>query len=142
MKTPTKKNNQITGNIGLFYASFQLSKLGWNVLPTSRNAAAIDIVVYNQSATKTFTIQMKTVSKSVAIPLGNNLEKLVGDFLIICSNAELDFPEVYIYTIDQAKELCKPCNNKDGSTSYWIDKKDYRKEENRNNWTLIGSGID
>lgn len=142
MDAPKRKNNQITGNIGLFYASFQLSKLGWNVLPTSRNAAGIDIVIYNQSATKTYTIQMKTVSKSVPIPLGNNLEKLVGNFLIICSNAELDVPEVYVYTIDQAKGLCKTSNNKDGSTSYWIETKDYRKEANRDNWTLIGNGND
>ena len=34
---------QITGNIGLYYTCYQLSRLGWNVMPTSRNARGIDI---------------------------------------------------------------------------------------------------
>lgn len=35
--------SQITGNIGLFYACYELSRKGWNVMPTSRNARGIDI---------------------------------------------------------------------------------------------------
>ena len=33
-----KKSNQIVGNVGLYYVCYELSKRGWNVLPTSRNA--------------------------------------------------------------------------------------------------------
>ena len=44
MKRPLK----IVGNIGLSYACFKLSELGWNVMPTSRNARGIDVVwLYN-----------------------------------------------------------------------------------------------
>jgi len=42
------KNKQITGNAGLFYVAYKLSTMGWNVLPTSRNAKGIDIVAYSE----------------------------------------------------------------------------------------------
>jgi hypothetical protein len=29
---------QITGNVGLYYCCYRLSQLGWNVMPTARNA--------------------------------------------------------------------------------------------------------
>jgi len=58
-----KTNNQIVGNIGLYYVCFELSKRGWNVLPTSRNAKGVDIVIYNQDATKKHTIQVKALTK-------------------------------------------------------------------------------
>jgi len=38
---------QITGNIGLYYTCYRLSRLGWNVMPTSRNARGIDIIAYS-----------------------------------------------------------------------------------------------
>lgn len=38
------KNRQITGNVGLFHICYTLSRRGWNVLPTSRNAKGIDIL--------------------------------------------------------------------------------------------------
>ena len=41
-KLPT----QITGNAGLYYVCYELTKRGWNVLPTSRNAKGVDIVIY------------------------------------------------------------------------------------------------
>ena len=35
--------NQVTGNAGLFFVSYRLSCLGWNVLLTSRNTRGVDI---------------------------------------------------------------------------------------------------
>ena len=29
---------QLTGNVGLYYCCYRLSLLGWNVMPTARNA--------------------------------------------------------------------------------------------------------
>jgi len=42
-----KLETQIVGNIGMYYACYQLSKLGWNVMPTARNAKGIDIIAYS-----------------------------------------------------------------------------------------------
>ena len=35
------RDNQLVGNVGLYYICYELSRLGWNVLPTSRNARGI-----------------------------------------------------------------------------------------------------
>jgi len=33
-------SKQIVGNTGLYYVCYELSKRGWNVMPTARNTAA------------------------------------------------------------------------------------------------------
>lgn len=40
-------DNQIVGNAGLYYVCYRLSLLGWNVMPTARNARGIDVVAYS-----------------------------------------------------------------------------------------------
>ena len=44
-----KHEPQIIGNIGMFYACYRLSCLGWNVMPTSRNARGV--IAYSPNAT-------------------------------------------------------------------------------------------
>ncbi|ABM23214.1 hypothetical protein Sputw3181_0363 [Shewanella sp. W3-18-1] len=39
-----KLETQVTGNIGMYYACYKLSCMGWNVMPTARNARGIDII--------------------------------------------------------------------------------------------------
>src|SRR5688500_15621059 len=58
MVTATKRlQNQVTGNAGLYYCSYRLSLLGWNVMPTSRNARGVDIIAYNADASQFVGIQ-------------------------------------------------------------------------------------
>jgi hypothetical protein len=57
-----RKKTQITGNTGMFYVCYQLSKMGWNVMPTARNAKGIDIIAYNSDTTKMISIHEKRVS--------------------------------------------------------------------------------
>jgi hypothetical protein len=59
--------------VGLFYVCYQLSKLGWNVMPTSRNAKGIDIIIYSQDGKRKHTIQLKSLQKKLGVPLGSNL---------------------------------------------------------------------
>ena len=35
-----KLDAQVVGNVGLYYVCYKLSRLGWNVMPTARNARA------------------------------------------------------------------------------------------------------
>jgi hypothetical protein len=49
-----KISNQLVGNMGLYYICYELSKRGWNALPTSRNARGIDIVIYSQDAVRKY----------------------------------------------------------------------------------------
>lgn len=46
-----KLESQVVGNIGMYYACYQLSRMGWNVMLTSRNAKGIDIIAYDRSGT-------------------------------------------------------------------------------------------
>lgn len=45
-----KLDSQITGNTGLYYTCYKLSRMGWNVMPTARNARGIDSVAYNRES--------------------------------------------------------------------------------------------
>ncbi|HZW57961.1 MAG TPA: hypothetical protein VFF30_16850 [Nitrososphaerales archaeon] len=40
-------NRQVTGNVGMYWVAYKLSSIGWNFMPTSRNAKGIDIVIYD-----------------------------------------------------------------------------------------------
>lgn len=68
-------NPQLIGNAGLFYCCYKLSLLGWNVMPTSRNARGVDIVAYNQDATRFIGVQVKALTKRNPVSLGTSLER-------------------------------------------------------------------
>src|SRR5438552_2041836 len=74
MKPRSQSQNQVVGNVGLFYVCYRLSRFGWNVMPTARNAKGIDILIYSQDATRTHTLQVKALSKRNPVPLGGKLE--------------------------------------------------------------------
>lgn len=75
-----KLNSQIIGNIGLYYTCYRLSRMGWNVMPTARNARGIDIVAYNRDGSRFIGVQVKSLSKRFPVPLGTSLDKIIGDF--------------------------------------------------------------
>ncbi len=45
-------NAQIVGNVGLYFACYHLSLLGWNVMPTAWNARGVDVIAYNVLGTR------------------------------------------------------------------------------------------
>ena len=67
----------------MYYACYKLSCMGWNVMPTARNARGIDIIAYNKEGTDFIGVQVKALSKRNPVPLGNSLEKVMGDFWLI-----------------------------------------------------------
>jgi hypothetical protein len=134
-----KHDSQVVGNAGLYYTCYRLSKLGWNVLPTSRNAKGIDIVAYNQDASHTITIQVKSLSRRNPVPLGNKLDYLLADFIVICRNVLADSPECFVLNSGEVKNSAH-CGKKDGKTSYWLQPCEYEQERFRENWARIGFG--
>jgi len=56
---------QVVSNVGLYFAAYRLSQMGWNVMPTSRNARGVDILAYDMSARRFRGVQVKTLSKRV-----------------------------------------------------------------------------
>ena len=130
-----KKNNQLVGNIGLFYVCYELSKRGWNCLPTTRNAKGVDLIIYSQDAKKHYTIQVKSLSKRNPIPFGSK-PQLIADFVILVRNV-FDTPEVYLMKPEEIKErLNKEVKN--GRISYWLEPKNY--EDFKDRWEIVGEG--
>lgn len=136
-----KPSKQIIGNAGLYYICYELSKRGWNVLPTSRNTKGVDIIIFSQKAQRRYTIQVKSLSKRDPVPLGSSLENLFGDYLIICRKVFNDKPEIFIAKISDVKNgslIHEGIRNE--RKSYWLQPKDY--EQFKDNWEVIGEGYD
>ena len=133
-----KLDNQITGNIGLYYACFKLSCLGWNVLPTSRNARGVDIIAYNHDGTHFFGIQVKALTKRDPVPIGTNLEKIMGDFWIVVNNIANE-PSAFILLPTEIREGVYR-GEKDSRVSYWLQARYYESDTFREAWYRIGRG--
>ncbi len=129
---------QIVGNIGMYYVCYQLSLRGWNVMPTARNAKGIDLIAYSPDGCKFLGIQVKTLSKRNAIPIGSSLDKVMGDYWIIVTKAASGTPDVFIFTPEEIKNLAH--SNKSGEkSSYWVEPKNYDKKEFKDAWDRIGA---
>jgi hypothetical protein len=132
-------NQQTVGNIGLFYV-YRLSRMGWNVMPTARNAKGIDILIYSQDASQTRTIQVKTLSKRSPVPLSNKLDHLFADFVVVCRDVIREIPECFILTPAEIRKLVHR-GEKNGKVSFWLQPRDYATEQFREKWERIGSGL-
>jgi hypothetical protein len=140
MKPRSANNNQVVGNVGLFYVCYRLSRLGWNVMPTARNARGIDILIYNQDATRTYTVQVKSLTKRSPVPLGGKLDGLFGDFFIVCRKVALETPECFVLTPTEVRDLAHT-GEKDGKTTHWLQPKQYETVQFRDKWDRIGEGV-
>jgi len=130
-----KYPKQITGNTGLYYVCYELSKRGWNVMPTSRNARGTDIIAYSLDGRRMITIEVKSLKGKGAIWLDpSSLSK----YLIICRNLS-DVPELFIARINNTlKSKLVHKENKDGKIKSWLNISDFKIY--RDNWLVIGKG--
>jgi hypothetical protein len=103
--TPRVLSRQTVGNVGLFYVCFKLSQLGWNVMPTARNAKGIDLLAYNEDASRVVTVQVKSLSDRVAVPLGKTLNNLLAEYVVICTNVGAEIPESFVLTSSGVRSL-------------------------------------
>jgi hypothetical protein len=128
-------NTQIVGNMGLYLVCYELSKLGWNVMPTARNARGVDIIAYNATATRFLGIQVKSLSKRNPVPLGPTLDKVMGDFWFIVNNLA-GTPGIYILKPQEVRERAHR-GVKEDRISYWLQPKTYMTQEFENSWTRL-----
>ena len=139
MATAARANIQVVGNTGLHYVCYRLTRLGWNVMPTARNARGIDLLIYSQDATRKYTVQVKALSKSSPVPLGGKLDNLFGDFFVICRNIASDEPECFILKPGEVQSGAHR-GEKEGRISYWLQPKEYAIDKFRERWQRIGKG--
>lgn len=130
--------SQVIGNAGLYYTCYRLSCLGWNVMPTSRNARGIDIVAYSSDGSCFKGIQVKALSKRNPVPIGANLDKIMGEFWVIVNNV-LEKPTAFVMLPSEVKDMVHR-GEKEGRVSYWLQPNSYDREEYREAWDRIGHG--
>lgn len=131
---------QVIGNVGLYFAAYRLSQMGWNVMPTARNARGIDLLAYDASAGRYLGIQVKALSKpKPPVPLGTSIEQLMGDWWIIVTKVAASDPECFIMKPDEVKRLAHR-GEKEGRISYWLQPSKYHTEAFREAWNRIGRG--
>lgn len=130
---------QITGNAGLYYCCYHLTLLGWNVMPTARNARGVDIIAYSRDASRFVGVQVKALSKRSPVPLGNTLDKCMGDFWVIVNKVTTQAPSAFVMHPDEVKRLAHR-GEKDGRISYWLQPAAYDRPEYHEAWARIGRG--
>jgi hypothetical protein len=128
-------NAQIVGNIGLYFVCYELSKRGWNVMPTTRNARGIDIIAYHLEVAEYVGIQVKSLSKKNPVPVGGSLDKVLGDFWIIVNNLDAQHG-VFVMTPTEVKERAHR-GEKNGKVSFWLQPKSYMLPEFEGRWDRI-----
>lgn len=133
-----KLDPQLTGNAGLYYCCYHLSLLGWNVMPTARNARGVDIIAYSQDATRKLAIQVKALSQRYPVPLGTSLEKIMGDYWIIV-NRVASSPAAFVLLPSEVKELAHR-GEKDDRVSFWLQPTSYDQVQFKEKWDRIGHG--
>lgn len=129
---------QVVGNAGLYYCCYKLSLLGWNVMPTARNARGVDIIAYNEDATEKRAIQVKALSKRSPVPLGLSLDKVMGDFWVILNRVSTA-PAAFVLLPSEVRELAHR-REKEGRISYWLQPLEYEQAQFREAWRRIGRG--
>lgn len=129
-----RHRTQITGNAGLNYAAWQLSRRGWHVIPTIRNARGSDLIVTNDDETVFFGVQSKGFSKRYAVPLGMDLASLRSEWWVITIHANSDKPTCYVLRLDEVRELAT--QDKNGGR-WWLEPKIYDRDEFREAWDRI-----
>lgn len=126
-------NRQITGNVGLYYVSYKLSRMGWNVMTTSRNAKGVDIMAYNEDVKIIHKIQVKSYTERQAISFGNKVE-IFSDFYVIVTYVYKK-PVVYLLKGSEVEPLIRKQKEQN-----WLEIEDYEKNEFLENWEKIGCG--
>lgn len=117
-------DNHTVGNVGLYYVCYQLSRLGGNAMPTTRNARGVDILIYSQDGSRKHAIQVKSLSKRSPVPLGTRVDGLMGDFWVICNEVASDKPQCFVLKLDDVLRHAHR-GDKEGRTSYWLQPADY-----------------
>lgn len=139
-KKVLKLHSQVVGNVGLYYVCYRLSLMGWNAMPTARNARGIDILAYSGDGKLKVSFQVKALSKRDPVPLGHGLDNLIADWFVVLNQA-VRFPEApacFVMTTPEVERLVHI--SADGKHSHWLQPKTYDTDEFRERWDRIGRG--
>lgn len=134
--------NQLTGNAGLYHVARELSRRGWHVMPTVRNARGADLYAASDDETRVLPIQSKALSKKDPVPLGRSLENLRSPWWVITVGANSDRPICYILTLEEVKAAAHRGENANGVVSYWLQPGSYIVVDFEEAWHRLGEPSD
>ena len=125
---------QHVGNAGIFYVSYKLTTLGWNVLITSRNTAGPGMLIFSRQAKTKHTIQIKSSSTKRDCNIGTPKNFLMSDFAIICGNLKSNSPEMYIAKTTDF-ELTP------SGAGHYIKRKNYLQFSDNGSFKILGNPL-
>ncbi len=137
MPAPRKPRNQMTGNAGLFYVAWQLSRLGWHVILTVRNARGADIFAANDDESVVDAIQSKALSRRSDVPLGSKLQTLRSPWWIVTLGPNSDKPDCFVLALEEVKASAVQ-NTKEGKSTFWLPYRNFTRTEFREAWHRLG----
>ena len=130
--------HQLTGNAGMYHVARELSRRGWHVMPTVRNARGADLYAASEDETRVLPIQSKALSKRAPVPLGGSLDNLRSHWWIITINANSDLPTCFLLTLEEVKAAAHRGVNESGKVSFWLQPKVYALPEYQEAWHRLG----
>jgi len=151
-----KKSNNLVGVTGEYYVCVELGKRGILALLTPKNNPLFDIVAVSPDASRTVTIQVKTMSERITQgwKLGMDIcerknNSQLFTVLVNLTGKEIDY---YVYEYDilsarvgkaYADYLVKPKRdggNRKDIAFRWIDLKLFTADDHsrKNNWDILG----
>ena len=129
--------------MGLYYACYRLSGLGYNPIITKNTVNDSNIVVcQSMDKSREITIRTRSFSEKMDIWLGKYPEKVCGeaDFWIIVTRLNSEEPQTsYILHATDVEDKRNVKPNSDGR--YWLRKGNYAIDEFKERWDRIGTGF-
>jgi hypothetical protein len=122
----------------MYHVARELSRRGWHVMPTVRNARGADLYAASSDEARVLPIQSKALSKRHPVPLGGSLDTLCSQWWVISINANSDTPTCFVLTLDEVKAAAHRGENAAGKVSYWLQPKAYDQPEYRDAWHRLG----
>lgn len=151
-----QKSNNLVGVTGEYYVCAELGKKGILALLTPKNNPIFDIVAVAPDASRTVTIQVKTMSQNnkQGWKLGKEIcnRKNNPNLFTVLVNLSINEIEYYIYEYDTLSEkvenaylnylkIPKKDGNKRKDIDFrWWDLKLFTEDDKnrKNNWNLLG----
>ncbi|SEP10165.1 hypothetical protein SAMN02799625_04682 [Methylobacterium sp. UNC300MFChir4.1] len=128
----------LTGNAGLYHVARELSRRGWHVMPTVRNARGADLYAASADERVVWPIQSKALSKKAPVPLGGSLRTLRSQWWVVTVEANTATPTCYVLTLDEVRDGAHRGVNTAGKVSYWLQPKAYTLPEYHDAWGRLG----
>ncbi|RYM14156.1 hypothetical protein [Sphingobium cupriresistens] len=141
---------QLTGNAGVHHVARELSRHGWNVMLTVRNAREADLYAVSQCERIVHSIQVKAHSPTPNdVRLGLQPEAIVTPWWVLIADALSRSPTCYLLSLDEIRQhMVRDPGTRSGKPeaqrAFWFDRRFYTPASDRElldareAWTRLG----